>query len=434
MKMKRSWPLVVICVLILATFSPVVSSSLYGTPWGSFSNDHKNTGVSSFDTSGVNGSVEWNYSTEYHALSPVVGPEDNIYFVSVNTSAMGYVPGADELSNESFGMLLSLDRTGNLNWKFSVKGGFYTSPAVNSDGVIYIGSEEGEFYALNSEGDVKWSYSTGEPIRTPPTIGPHGTIYFGTRKTSGSSLPGSLYALYSDGTPKWVYSMDQGVASSPAVEDDGNVFISTLDGNITAIDPNGNEKWSYFTGNQLWSAPTIDSKGNIYVGTINGLVKLSKDGELKWQLDKKLDDKGILSSPSIGKSGTIYITVLNKNLTAVTPEGDIKWNYSFGHIGNTPSIGADETIYVGSYDKNVYSISSKGELKWTYETGDEVSTSPAIGSDGTVYVGSNDGKLYAFGSEEEPTPSDSSINFWIIILSISMIAVIAIVYFIYNKQ
>jgi len=432
--MKRSWPLIVICLLILVGFTPVVSSTPYGTPWGSFSNDHKNTGFSHFDTSRVNGSVEWNYSTEYHSLSPVVGPGDNIYFVTVNTSAMGYVPGADKLSNESFGMLLSLDKTGALNWKFSVKGGFYTSPAVDSDGVVYIGSEEGVFYALNSDGDVKWSYSTGEPIRTPPTIGPHGTIYFGTRRTSGSSIQGSLYALYPDGTPKWVYTIGQGIAASPAVEDDGTVIISTLDGNVTAVNSNGNEKWSYFTGSQLWSAPTIDPEGNIYVGIIDGLLKLNSDGELKWQLDKKLENKGVLSSPSIGGSGTIYITSLNKNLTAVTSEGDIKWNYSFGHIGNTPSIGADETIYVGSYDKNVYSISSKGELKWTYETGGEVSTSPAIGSDGTVYIGSNDGNLYAFGSAEEPTTSDSSINFWIIILSISMIAVIVIVYFIYNKQ
>jgi len=46
------------------------------------------------------------------------------------------------------------------------------------------------------------------------------------------------------------------------------------------------------------------------------------DGKLKWSI--KTDDL-ITSSPAIASDGTIYIGSWDKNLYAITPEGQIKW-------------------------------------------------------------------------------------------------------------
>jgi outer membrane protein assembly factor BamB len=46
-------------------------------------------------------------------------------------------------------------------------------------------------------GTIKWSFQTGGPIRSSPAIGSDGTIYVGS---SGSA---KLHAINPNGTPKW---------------------------------------------------------------------------------------------------------------------------------------------------------------------------------------------------------------------------------------
>ena len=37
----------------------------------------------------------------------------------------------------------------------------YSSPAIGSDGTIYIGSKDYNLYAINPDGSLKWKYATG---------------------------------------------------------------------------------------------------------------------------------------------------------------------------------------------------------------------------------------------------------------------------------
>jgi len=86
-------------------------------------------------------------------------------------------------------------------------------------------------------------------------------------------------------------------------------------------------------------------------------------------------------------------------LYAINPDGTLKWKFGTGgDILSSPAIGKDGTIYVGSYDNYLYAINPDGSLKWKFETGNGVYSSPAIGKDGTIYVGSYDNYLYAIGS------------------------------------
>lgn len=73
-----------------------------------------------------------------------------------------------------------------------------SSPAIGSDGTIYIGSDDGRLYAINSNGTLKWQYTTGTGnyIDTSPAISSDGTIYIG-------SVDNNLYAINLDGTLKW---------------------------------------------------------------------------------------------------------------------------------------------------------------------------------------------------------------------------------------
>src|SRR3569623_2242415 len=65
-------------------------------------------------------------------------------------------------------------------WEFSTGGAISSSPAIGSDGTIYIGSNDGFLYALREDGSKKWSFRTGNWGYSSPAIGQDGTVYVGS--------------------------------------------------------------------------------------------------------------------------------------------------------------------------------------------------------------------------------------------------------------
>ena len=67
-----------------------------------------------------------------------------------------------------------------------------SSPAIGSDGTVYVGSSDKKLYAINGKSGVKlWEFKTGGSIygvRSSPAIGSDGTVYVG-------SVDNKLYAI-----------------------------------------------------------------------------------------------------------------------------------------------------------------------------------------------------------------------------------------------
>ena len=85
---------------------------------------------------------------------------------------------------------------GTLLWNFTTGSYVYSSPAIGPDGTIYIGSDDGNLYAINPNGTKKWNFTTGNTVKSSPAIDFNGTIYF-------RSYDNNLYAIYPNGTKKW---------------------------------------------------------------------------------------------------------------------------------------------------------------------------------------------------------------------------------------
>ena len=292
----------------------------------------------------------------------------------------------------------------SLRWSFQTGDKIYSSPAIGSDGTIYVASDDGNLYALNPDGSLKWSFPTGDDIRSSPAIGSDGAIYVSSD---------DLYALNPNGSLKWRFQMG-GTQSSPTISSDGTIYVGSSDENLYAINPNGSLKWKFDTGDSIaFSSPAIDSKGSIYVSsTDSNLYAISPSGSLKWRLEINMEGA---SSPAIGPDGTIYVASDDWNLYALDPDGSLKWRFETrDHVRSSPAITSDGTIYVGSSDGNIYAISPNGSLKWSFqisEMADQTRSSPAIGADETVYIGSEDGRLYALSEATQgllPTPTPKS--------------------------
>ena len=67
-----------------------------------------------------------------------------------------------------------------------------SSPAIGTDGTIYVGSRDKNLYAINPDGSKKWAFKTGNWVTSPPAIGSDGTIYVGSKDKN-------LYPISPDG-------------------------------------------------------------------------------------------------------------------------------------------------------------------------------------------------------------------------------------------
>ena len=84
---------------------------------------------------------------------------------------------------------------GKLMWSYTTGGPVSSSPAV-VNGVVYIGSSDGNIYALNATtGEKLWSYTTGGFVYSSPTVA-NGIVYVG-------SDDHNVYALNANTGGRW---------------------------------------------------------------------------------------------------------------------------------------------------------------------------------------------------------------------------------------
>ncbi len=144
------------------------------------------------------------------------------------------------------------------NWDYQ-----QSSPMV-VDGTVYVGSTDGNVYALNAEtGAVVWTFQTEGRIRTTPAVA-DGTLYAG-------SWDGHLYAIdIQSGTEKWQFDMAHKyikINSSPIVAD-GVVFAGGRDQNMYGINASTGEKiWSFYYSKEWVESTPALAEGMIFVGS-----------------------------------------------------------------------------------------------------------------------------------------------------------------------
>jgi outer membrane protein assembly factor BamB len=100
--------------------------------------------------------------------------------------------------------------------------------------VVYVGSNDGNVYALNgATGTQLWSFTTGGTVGSSPAVA-NGVVYVG-------SSDGNVYALNAaTGTRLWSFATGGSVGSSPAVAN-GVVYVGSSDGNLYAFDLTGGQ-------------------------------------------------------------------------------------------------------------------------------------------------------------------------------------------------
>jgi outer membrane protein assembly factor BamB len=370
--------------------------------WPSWHGNRKNTGLSPFDTGGVDGTLRWAIPLPSKAgVSPVIGSNGSVY-----VSTTGY-PNPDNANAPPIFSpgLYAVRPDGSMEWNLTFNDPyelFAPSGTVvgTSRGTIYYVPQYRNALAIESDGSVAWN-RTMPAILSHPAVTANGTILLGCAD--------GLYAIRPDGSNMWNFTTRSPVYSSPALDDDGTIYFADNDYRLYALSPDGQAKWFASIKEFDWSrqfsclsSPAIGADGAVYVGSPDGcLYAVDRQGSLRWKLKT---GKAVYSSPAIGADGTIYIGSSDDKLYAVGPDGELKWSYATGNnIESSPAIGADGTIYVGTTSRfgwassEMMALSSEGGVKWRCNVSGSITSSPAIGADGAVYVASST-TLYSFGS------------------------------------
>jgi outer membrane protein assembly factor BamB len=293
---------------------------------------------------------------------------------------------------------------GDRPWAFVTGKGVFSTPIVDRNETVYVGSADTNFYALRN-GRPRWRFKTGEIIDSAGVLGRGGTVTFG----SGDER---IYRLRTkNGRPLWTFRATRKPATGQLVNWwEGNVtmgpggvlYAGNTGGAEYALNPNGKLRWLFPAGNSVWSNAAIGKDGSVYFGSLDlNIYGLDASGKLKW---KRGTLGFVTSSPAIGPGGTVYVGSFDGALHALDPEtGRDRWAYfTDDHVYASPALG-EGSVYVASADGSVYAFDLRGVLRWRYDTGDTIRSSPVLGRAPSgrgriVYVGSANGKLYALDS------------------------------------
>ena len=303
--------------------------------------------------------------------------------------------------------------SGDQPWAFQTGKGIFSTPIIDSDGIIYVGSADHYFYAINPDGSLNWKYETDEIIDSAGALTP-GAITF----ISGD---GHMYHFRTgqmeiDQRPIWIYeaqlrpgvSYNRWFEGNVAVGYDGTFYSGNTNFLYYAINPDGTLKWTYETGSNNWSQAAIADDGTLFWGSNDTYIRaVAPDGKERWN---KMTLGFIAASAAIGSDGTVYIGSFDSNLYALDPDtGSVKWKFpTSDHIYasvalNEDANGKTTAILFGSTDGFFYAVDPAGQLLWKFDVGDPIRSSPALGltpngESKIVYFGAGDGRLYALNA------------------------------------
>jgi hypothetical protein len=229
-----------------------------------------------------------------------------------------------------------------------------------------------------------WTFDAPDLIRSSPAIATDGTVYLG----AGANL----YAITNRGSNAWIFPTASFIQSSPCVAADGTIYLSS--DQLYAINPTGSQRWAY-PAHCGAGSPGLGFDGTIYVTGGRWLQAISSVGSSNWANAFLLSQTKFLS-PALYTGGLIYVASFDDSkLYAVNASGASTWTFTFYEIpGDSPAVGADGTVYFTGGP--LYAFSRDGTNIWTSQTNFFKGSSPAIGSDGTIFVPNAGGSLCAF--------------------------------------
>lgn len=306
-----------------------------------------------------------------------------------------------------------------LKWKFDTGKAVKASPVI-VDGTVYIGSDDGNLYAIDlNTGTEKWRFSTGSPIVSSVAVYA-GKVFFFNSKGAFAVDAQTGNQVWKEGHGLWDDSPL--IVPGPIKHKSGK----TLEGIVFHSQPwrgmvgrdtaDGEEVWRYRDqhgpGNRGSSAllhrgHTIHFRGS----QATEIADLTTERRA-FSIDGAVDNGYFTPAARDGIAYSYIKGVAAFDILENIPNGvkgshmnnyDIKWRFypdkkegwDYQHPGIS-SISVDaNTVYFGHKNTSVYALDRvTGDVRWQAKTGGINRSSPALGTGSLLFIGSYDNNIY----------------------------------------
>ncbi len=150
--------------------------------------------------------------------------------------------------------------------------------------------------------------------------------------------------------------------------------------------------WTFHTGSRIYASAVITPAGDIVVGSLDqSLTAVTPDGALRFRYS---GTGKYYASALVTEKGDIIAGSLDGTLVALTAHGQVRWQRKLSDaIDTSPVLGPDGRIYVAA--DGLYAFDAAGNQVWHYAVGSHVRSAPAVHPLGFVVFGTAQGKLVA---------------------------------------
>lgn len=341
-----------------------------------YRSDRRNTARSAF-AGPASATLAWEVTTGGHvSAQPVVGDDGTVYVGSHDHHLYAIAPGGEVRWRRDLGgaiystaalvdgrLYLGSDAnhffavdaaTGAIVWHLDTEDDADTGVAVAPDGTLVFGAGA-DVFSVDREGSVRWRFRTGLKVFSTPAIDEDGTVYVGSQDDH-------LYAIAPDGRLRWRYRTRDDVDGSPAIGDDGTIYVGSDDHRVYALRRDGTLRWSTDLDGDV-RAPVGLGDGVVYAGVFAPRPRMvaldAATGQERWSFAVSAGDSGgsVSSGPVVDRDGNLYFGADDDFVYALDPAGRLRWFFrTHGNVDGEPVITPDGLLIVGSDDHRVRAL------------------------------------------------------------------------------
>jgi outer membrane protein assembly factor BamB len=269
----------------------------------------------------------------------------------------------------------TLPQKPGLLWTFKT-GGPVKSSAVIGAGKIFIGSDDGNLYAVNfADGKQVWAFKAASPVQAPPLL-VNNSVFAG-------SVDGIFYALdAAAGGLLWKVQTDGKILASanavPRRDGPARILFGSYDFKLRCLDAEkGTTNWLYESGNYINGACAL-AEGRAVFGGCDAMLHVLQVDDGK-EISQTESGAYIGASVALAGNRAYFGHYDNEFLCVDLARTNTVWHF---HDQDFPFMSSaavtEDRVVFGGFDKTLHCLNrADGKSVWSFPAQGKIESSPA---------------------------------------------------------